>query len=175
MTSAPAPSTTHRLRGLVDGVEKTFLLAPGEHCVGSSRSNDVVLPVRGVSRKHAVLRAGMEILRVEDLDSLNGTYLDERRVEDATVAAGAELRFGTVRLRVERLEPEDAELAIVVDLPPGLTTTASGWAERTVTTQLDSYTQAPPAHHLVFPEGYLELRSPPMATLYRQMGATGAR
>ncbi len=172
----PPPDTppTHRLRGLVDGTETSFPLAAGRaNAVGSSRSADVTLAMRGVSRRHARLTVEAGGLVVEDLGSLNGTFVDERRVERATVAAGDELRFGPVRLRLEILEPADAELAIVFTAPPAGAAPAStlGGREPEPTTQLRSVESLPRSDpHLVFPPGYLLLRSPAMAALYRQMG-----
>ena len=43
-----------RLRGEIDGAERSFLLLPGTNRVGSlDIGNEVVLPAHGVSRCHA--------------------------------------------------------------------------------------------------------------------------
>jgi transcriptional regulator with AAA-type ATPase domain len=101
-----------RLRGQVGGEEATFLLSPGDNPVGSSGANAVVLPVRGVSRRHACLRADRDGLVVEDLDSKNGTFVNGRPVRCSPVCPGDEVGFGPARLRVEPLAAGDVELAI---------------------------------------------------------------
>lgn len=68
----------------------------------SASSHVVVDP--SVSREHARLSVEGGELRVEDLESTNGTYLNGRRLEPgqrARVADGDELELGSVRLRVE--------------------------------------------------------------------------
>lgn len=170
MSSQHSSDQTARLRlcGLVDGVETSFELGPGEHLVGSSRAADAVLDVRGVSRRHARLLVGGGGLEVVDLDSLNGTFVDQKRVGRGVAAVGAEVRFGPVRLTVERVDPEDEELAIAFDLSPDLVA-----APRPDARRLDESTQlvvpSPEESRLVFPAGYVPLVSPPMARLYRQM------
>ncbi len=73
----------------------------GRHVAGSSRGVDIHIPALGVSARHAVLHASREALQVEDLGSASGTFVDGVRVRYARVPAGAELRLGPVRLRVQ--------------------------------------------------------------------------
>ena len=68
--------------------------------VGGSPDNALVLTDPTVSRYHLELRATPTGVRVEDLGSLNGTWLGDVRVETATVRAGTELRVGDSVLRV---------------------------------------------------------------------------
>jgi DNA-binding NtrC family response regulator len=68
--------------------------------VGQSASCDVRLVDRTVSRRHAALEVDDEGLRVIDLGSTNGTFVDRVRVREAFVAEGAELRLGATALRV---------------------------------------------------------------------------
>src|SRR5713101_6511733 len=109
--SSEAPARHYRLRGDVAGVERSFLVAAGHNRVGSVGANDVVLPVRGVSRQHALLSLGADGLILEDLESKNGTLLNDVRIRRAPVAAGDQIRFGPVRLRLEEIERGDTELA----------------------------------------------------------------
>ncbi|WP_096058207.1 sigma 54-interacting transcriptional regulator [Haliangium ochraceum] len=104
------------LRGVIQGQEQTIELELGDHIVGSSRSADIVLPITGVSRRHARLAVTLDSLLVEDLGSTNGTQVDGDPVnEPADVSAGAELRFGPARLSVEAIIPDQDELALVFD------------------------------------------------------------
>ena len=119
--SAGATSTEvqYCLRGEISGLEQIFVLRPGENRLGALDSNDVVLPLAGVSRIHArlVLESGGR-LRVEDLSSKNGTFANSQRVAESTVETGAELRFGPVILKYQEFHRDDAKLAIAVDYPP---------------------------------------------------------
>ena len=67
--------------------------------IGRSPDNDIFLDDVTVSRKHAVvLQSGGE-LRIEDLDSLNGTFVNRRRIDAATrLESGDEVQIGKYRL-----------------------------------------------------------------------------
>jgi DNA-binding NtrC family response regulator len=71
-----------------------------------------VLPVRGVSRRHALVRCGPEGLALEDVGSKNGTLVNGVHVQRTLLQAGDEVRLGPVTLRLEAVEPDDAALAI---------------------------------------------------------------
>ena len=120
MTDAGHLRSHYRLRGEVGGASRSYNLRPGENSVGSSSGNSVVLPVRGVSRRHALLTLEPDGLTLEDLGSRNGTRVRGARVRRSRIEAGDEIRLGPVTLRLEEVEAEDAVLAIAVDsgLPP---------------------------------------------------------
>ena len=67
--------------------------------IGRSPDNDIFLDDVTVSRKHAVvLQSGAE-LRIEDLGSLNGTFVNRRRIDAATqLESGDEVQIGKYRL-----------------------------------------------------------------------------
>ena len=123
-----------RLRGEVAGGVRTWEIAPGPSSVGSVAGSTIVLPVRGVSRRHAMLTLGPAGLVLEDLGSRNGTMANGVRIQRTRLDPGDEVRIGPVVLRLELVEPADAELAIVVGgrepetvpgLDPGETTGVS--------------------------------------------------
>jgi FHA domain len=75
--------------------------------VGREPSNDVTLPDQCVSRHHAVLWAEGGAWHIRDLDSTDGTFVDETRVSGtAPVPNVCELRFHrhgpAVKLTVEK-------------------------------------------------------------------------
>jgi two-component system response regulator PilR (NtrC family) len=118
-----------RLRGEVDGAERSFLLFPGTNRAGSlDVSNEVVLPARGVSRCHAEIVVDAETVTVRDLGSKNGTFVDGDRVSESAAQIGSVIRIGSVSLQLIADEGEDAVLAIELDDPsrpagvPGLQT-----------------------------------------------------
>jgi S1-C subfamily serine protease len=82
------------------GQGKAFVLGRVQGC-------DLVIRDEGASRHHAELRAEPAGgLRVRDLGSANGTYVDGRRVEEAMLAGGEELRIAGVEIAVLAHAPE---------------------------------------------------------------------
>ena len=51
-----------------------------------------------VSRRHAVLARDADGFTIEDQGSLNGTYVNRRRVEKAKLEDGNEVQIGKYRL-----------------------------------------------------------------------------
>jgi hypothetical protein len=66
--------------------------------IGRSPDCDIFLDDVTVSRKHAVLIAGDGRFTIEDQGSLNGTYVNRRRIESAPLADGDEVQIGKYRL-----------------------------------------------------------------------------
>jgi transcriptional regulator with AAA-type ATPase domain len=108
-----------RLRGDVGGVERSFPVPEGVSRIGSVSGNEIVLPVRGVSRRHAVLRHDGERLSVEDEGSKNGVFVNGSRIKGARLLPGDVVGFGPVLLKLDQVPLDDAELALVVDGPSG--------------------------------------------------------
>jgi pSer/pThr/pTyr-binding forkhead associated (FHA) protein len=77
---------------------ETFPLDADRVTVGRSPECDIFLDDVTVSRRHAVLsrRDGAYVL--EDEGSLNGTFVNRRRVESAELSDGDELQIGKYRL-----------------------------------------------------------------------------
>jgi putative serine protease PepD len=75
--------------------------------LGRVQGCDLVIRDEGASRQHAELRADAAGgLRVRDLGSANGTFVDGRRVEEAVLSGGEELRIGDVEIAVLAHAPE---------------------------------------------------------------------
>jgi hypothetical protein len=67
--------------------------------IGRSPDNDIFLDDVTVSRRHAVLVESRGELRIEDLGSLNGTFVNRRRIDSATrLESGDEVQIGKYRL-----------------------------------------------------------------------------
>jgi hypothetical protein len=75
-------------------------LATGRITLGRSSVCQLVLSDATVSRCHAELVVRDGAWHVVDLDSSNGTWLNGRRVGEAEVRPGDELRLGAARLRL---------------------------------------------------------------------------
>lgn len=73
--------------------------------IGRSPQSDLFLDDVTVSRHHArVIKEGPGFL-LEDLNSLNGTYVNRRRIERHRLADGDELQIGKFKLAF--LDPDD--------------------------------------------------------------------
>jgi hypothetical protein len=70
----------------------------GETTIGRSPDCGIFLDDVTVSRKHAVLRHRDEHFFIEDQGSLNGTFVNRKRVESAELDDGDELQIGKYRL-----------------------------------------------------------------------------
>lgn len=76
----------------------TFVLDMPEVSIGRDPSSGVFLNDMTVSRHHAVLRIGSGTATIEDLGSLNGTWVDGAIVNNATLQDGSSIQIGTFRM-----------------------------------------------------------------------------
>jgi predicted component of type VI protein secretion system len=80
----------------------------GEFTIGRENA-DLTLPDAEASRRHALLRSVGDRLEIEDLQSLNGTWVDGQRVaEPMTLRDGGRIRIGSTTLLVELSTAEPA-------------------------------------------------------------------
>jgi len=77
---------------------ETFALDGDRMTVGRSPDAGVFLDDVTVSRNHALLVRRRDGLYIDDLGSLNGTYLNRRRIESHELADGDELQVGKYKL-----------------------------------------------------------------------------
>ena len=88
---------------ILQSPDATFRLKSGAiKTVGRAARADFILDVALVSRLHCRLTAGDDQLEVVDLESTNGTFVNDKRVAKAKLAMGDRLRIGRVELTVER-------------------------------------------------------------------------
>jgi pSer/pThr/pTyr-binding forkhead associated (FHA) protein len=75
-----------------------FMLGPSTTSIGRNPESDIFLDDITVSRRHAEIRRTPAGFVARDVGSLNGTYLNRERIEEATLANGDELQVGKFRM-----------------------------------------------------------------------------
>ncbi len=77
---------------------ETFELSGERIAIGRSPDADVFLDDVTVSRNHALLVRRRDGLYIDDLGSLNGSYVNRHRIESHKLQAGDELQIGKYKL-----------------------------------------------------------------------------
>jgi len=95
--------------------------------VGRLKTNEIAIQDGSVSRQHVRLLVQGNRLLVRDLESANGTFVNEQKIQSGEVRHGDTLRVGKVMLRVSAtgLEaspapPGGVESETVLSTPPSL-------------------------------------------------------
>lgn len=94
------------------GAGRCFLLDKEKTVIGRGRGVDIHLNDNGISRAHArIIRwVGLAYV-VEDLGSMNGTFVNGRRIERATISSGDRLQLGpTAQLRFSLADDTESQL-----------------------------------------------------------------
>jgi pSer/pThr/pTyr-binding forkhead associated (FHA) protein len=77
---------------------ETFELSGDRIAIGRSPDADVFLDDVTVSRNHALLVRRRDGLYLDDLGSLNGSYVNRHRIESHKLQAGDEVQIGKYKL-----------------------------------------------------------------------------
>jgi pSer/pThr/pTyr-binding forkhead associated (FHA) protein len=80
------------------GAGSRFVLDSEVVSAGRHPDSDIFLDDVTVSRRHANIVRGADGYRVRDAGSLNGTYLNRERIEEAKLSNGDELQIGRFKL-----------------------------------------------------------------------------
>jgi hypothetical protein len=82
--------------------ETRFVVTPAGLKIGRTAPADIIVAGAGVSRAHCLVELAADKLRVTDLNSTNGTYIDNKRIEGSEIlAVGSVLRVGNVSFEHE--------------------------------------------------------------------------
>ena len=106
--AGPDPSETQvrRATATLDINGERLPLAPPGIVVGRGNDADLRVNDPGVSRRHVEFRVTEDAsgprVSVHDLGSTNGVLVNGKRVEDATLADGAEIRIGNTTLTLHQ-------------------------------------------------------------------------
>lgn len=105
-SSSPVQTTVSLL--LQDGSSRSYVLHEGSNIIGRSQEADLRLPDTGVSRQHAeVIWNGSEAILV-DLQSTNGTTVNDNKIENWLLADGDVITVGHSHIEVRIIEPTGA-------------------------------------------------------------------
>jgi len=87
---------------------KHFIISPNKPMiVGRDQKCDIVIPGSHLSRRHLEIRIDGNVLRIKDLKSANGTFLNEMKIDIATAGNGDRLRLDVYNFRVVAPELEE--------------------------------------------------------------------
>lgn len=90
---------------LQDGSSRTFLVNEGSNIIGRSNDADFRLPDTGVSRQHAEITWDGQDAVLVDLQSTNGTTVNDTPVENWLLADGDVITVGHSHIEVRIVDP----------------------------------------------------------------------
>jgi pSer/pThr/pTyr-binding forkhead associated (FHA) protein len=86
------------MTGQPGAADRPLAVVDVQAVLGREDDCDVLLTSARVSRRHARVWAHGERFGVEDLGSLNGTYVNRRRIESHRLEDGDEIQIGKYKL-----------------------------------------------------------------------------
>ena len=92
---------------LQDGSSRTYLVHEGSNILGRSNDSDFRLPDTGVSRQHAEITWDGQVAVLVDLQSTNGTTVNDEPVENWMLADGDVITLGHSSIEVRIIGGED--------------------------------------------------------------------
>ena len=91
-------------------IGRTFDLIAGRTTVGRVEDNTFQIADGSVSSHHAeIILRGTDIV-IKDLDSTNGTFINNEKVSETVLQPGQTLRFGQVELKIDDGKPRAATI-----------------------------------------------------------------
>lgn len=111
-----------------DGERRSFSIARDMTVIGRREDCDLRIPLGDVSRKHCRLVRDGNSLKIEDLGSSNGTYLNGGRVQEAQLSPGDSIQVGPVVfvLQIDGVPADDELSPITVDTAGAAAGAAAG-------------------------------------------------
>jgi len=81
-----------------------------EISIGREDTNDIVLNNPSISRRHSVIRVSDGIVSVKDLGSVNGTFINNVKMDEAVLDIGDEIVVGKYMIKLKSEKTLDPEL-----------------------------------------------------------------
>jgi adenylate cyclase len=107
-----------------DGERREFPLAADQTVLGRKQDCGLRIPTRDVSREHCELTIKGDTLHAKDLGSSNGTFINGKRIAEADLKPGDELKIGPVNFIVQidgepaKIEAPDSRSSAVATAGP---------------------------------------------------------
>ena len=88
-----------------------FVVTPAGLTIGRSAPADIIVSGSAVSRSHCKIELAGDKLRVTDLNSTNGTFIDDERIErSAMLDVGSIMRVGNVLFEHEVSTRDESQM-----------------------------------------------------------------
>ncbi len=94
------------------GERRDFPLGGRKTTIGRKDDCDILIPLAEVSRHHTQIAVKDSVVALKDLGSANGTYVNNKRVKEAQLAAGDHVVVGPVVFTVQ-VDGEPADIRAV--------------------------------------------------------------
>lgn len=116
---------------------RRYPLPDGAISIGRSSQNSVVIHTaeKSVSSHHLIIYKSPERTMVQDLQSTNGTYVNETKIAEQDIIPGMEIGFGKNGPRLKLIESE-SELSTNYGDRPGKTSAGGGTRDDTISSFL---------------------------------------
>lgn len=104
----------------IEGLKKglTFDIEEDEVSLGRGAMNSIILPHYSISRKHASIKCeGLHII-LTDLNSLNGTFVNDQRISTTLLKNGDTIKFGELVFEFKSAQIVPEEDTFIAKMPP---------------------------------------------------------
>jgi len=84
-----------------NGSHKLFPLPSSVTVIGRRHNCDLRIPLMSVSRRHCQLNCDNGALKIRNLSSGNGTYVNGKRVDETAIQAGDSIKIGPLTFVIQ--------------------------------------------------------------------------
>ena len=84
-----------------DGTQRAFPLSSEVTIIGRRHDCDLRIPLLPVSRRHCQLSKNNESLKIRDLGSRTGTFLNGKKIEETAAKAGDYIKIGPLTFLIQ--------------------------------------------------------------------------
>ena len=106
--------------------DKTFALEQESLSIGRDPGNQLHIDDPALSRRHCMVIREGERFKVRDLDSLNGTYVNQARIKEQVLNHGDQIALGDTVLIFQFEKPEVMATVVMSRPPAAVTANAPG-------------------------------------------------